>query len=118
MFVSFRSYYTHAFCSTLLPGHTAMLHILWLRLPYLSGACSIAFRCDHPFSGNAACSLWCGYYIVYCAIPDRDPSFVNTMLLLSGTLSLLPERGMSHTRSRHTITLHFHCFLYLCILLR
>ena len=26
----------------------------------------------------------------------------------------LPERGMAHTRSRHTITLHFHCFLYLC----
>ena len=38
----------------LLPAHNAMLHIQWLRLTYLSGACSIAFRCVHPFAGKAA----------------------------------------------------------------
>ena len=87
-------------------------------LTYLSGACFIAFRCVHPFTGKKVCSLWCGYCIVYCAIPDRDPSFVNTMLLISGTLSLLPERGMAHPRSRHTITEQFRCYPDLCLLHR
>ena len=62
------------------------------------------------FTGKAACSLWCGYRIVYCAIPAIYTSFVNTTLLISVIMALLPERGMAHTRSRHTITLHFHCF--------
>ena len=45
------------FSSALLPAHNAMLHILRLRLTYLSGACSIAFRCVHPFAGKAAYCL-------------------------------------------------------------
>jgi hypothetical protein len=68
---------------------------------YLSGACSISFRCVHPFTGKAACSLWCGYCIVYCAIPDRDPSFVNTTLLISGTLSLF-QSGVWHIHDHGT----------------
>ena len=57
MFVSFRSYYTDAFCSDLLPAHNALLHILRLHLTYLSGACYISFRCVHPFTGKAAYCL-------------------------------------------------------------
>ena len=45
------------FSSALLPAHNALLHILRLRLPYLSGACSIAFCYVHPFAGKAAYCL-------------------------------------------------------------
>ena len=45
------------FISALLPAHNANLHILQLRQSYLSGACSIAFRCVHPFAGEAAYCL-------------------------------------------------------------
>lgn len=40
------------FFSALLPAHNALLHLLRLRQTYLSGACSIAFRCVHPFTGK------------------------------------------------------------------
>ncbi len=45
------------FSSALLPAHNALLHILWLRQTYLSGACSITFRFVHPFAGKAAYCL-------------------------------------------------------------
>jgi len=45
------------FCSAHLPAHNALLHILRLRLIYLSGTCFIAFRCVHPFAGKAAYCL-------------------------------------------------------------
>jgi len=45
------------FSSALSPPHNALLHILWLRLTYLSGACSITFRFVHPFAGKAAYCL-------------------------------------------------------------
>ena len=45
------------FSSAILPAHNAMLHILRLRLTYLSGACSITFRFVHPFAGKAAYCL-------------------------------------------------------------
>jgi hypothetical protein len=67
----------------------------------LSGACSIALRCVHPFTGYAACSLWCGYRIVYCAIPDRDPSLINVSLFVSGTLSLF-QSGVWHIHDHGT----------------
>ncbi|MBK7808493.1 MAG: hypothetical protein IPJ51_19715 [Saprospiraceae bacterium] len=102
------------FSSALLPAHNALLHILRLRLTYLSGACFIAFRCVHPFSGNAACSLWCGYCIVYCAIPDRDPSFVNTMLLFSGTLSLF-QSGVWHIHDHGTPLRCTFTATYICV---
>ena len=103
----------------LFPTHNALLPQLCAKGTSLVVALLVhCISQPRAFSGKAACSLWCGYRIVYCAIPARDPSLINVTLFVLGTLSLLPERGMAHTRSRHTITLHFHCFLYLCILLR
>jgi hypothetical protein len=78
-----------------------MLHILRLRLTYLSGACFIAFRCVHPYTGKKACSLWCGYRIVYCAIPFRDPSLIHVSLFVIGTLSLF-QSGVCHIHDHGT----------------
>ena len=91
------------FSSALFPAHNALLHILRLRLTYLSGACSIAFRCVHPFTGKAVWSLWCGYCIVYCALPTIDPAYRIHCVPHCRNSVTLPEWGMSHTRSQHTI---------------
>lgn len=53
------------------------------------------------FTGKAACSLWCGYRIVYCAIPARDPSLIYVSLFVSGTLSLF-QSGVWHIHDHGT----------------
>ncbi len=53
------------------------------------------------FSGKAACSLWCGYRIVYCAIPSRDPSLIYVSLFVSGPLSLF-QSGVWHIHDHGT----------------
>ncbi len=97
-----------------------MLHCIYCVLrTYLVDALLAHFISQpRAVTGKAVWSLWCGYFIVYSAIPIRDPAFVYTALLTAGTL-LLFQSGVCHIHDHSTpCTLHFHCYLYLCILLR
>jgi hypothetical protein len=99
--VSFRSYDTHA----LIPrsfshAQCSASHIA--ASPYLVVA--LLVHCNsqpRAFAGKAACSLWCGYRIVYCAIPARDPSLIDVSLFVSGTLSLF-QSGVWHIHDHGT----------------
>jgi hypothetical protein len=102
------SLFSHAQCSA---SHIAASPYLVVALlvHYISQPIALA--------GKAACSLWCGYRIVYCAIPARDPSLINVSLFV---LVLCHSSRAGY--GTYTITAHhlaaLSLLLYLCILLR
>ncbi|MBK8516132.1 MAG: hypothetical protein IPL55_07535 [Saprospiraceae bacterium] len=71
-----------------LPPHNAPLPISWLRHTYLSGACSIAFRCVHLFTGKAA----------YCL--SHRPDITSTTLA-----HIVPVHRVCYTLYPETISL-------------
>ena len=73
------------FSSALLPAHNAILPILRLRLTYLSGACSIAFRFVHPFAGKAA-------YCLSHRHPGSATAFAHIVQLYRVCLTFIPPK--------------------------
>ena len=116
--VSFHSYDTHALQLCFFATHNALLYQLCAKGTYLVVALLVhCISQPRAFTGKAACSLWCGYRIVYCAIPARDPSLINVSLFV---LVLCHSSRAGY--GTYTITAHHYAalslLLYLCILLR
>ena len=84
-----------------MPTHNALLSHIAASPSLVVAPLVHCISQPRAFTGKAACSLWCGYRIVYCAIPARDPSIVNVSLLVSGTLSLF-QSGVCHIHDHST----------------
>lgn len=95
--------------SAVLPPHNPQLHKLCAK-----GTSSVVALLVHyisqprAFTGKAAYCLWCGYRIVYCAIPDRDPSFVHYVAHFRYTVT---SSGAGYVT--YTITAHHYAALSL-----
>ena len=76
------------------------------------GRLLLSVRCVRPFTGYAACSLWCGYRIVYCAIPDRDPSLINVSLFVLVLCHSSRAGYVTYTITAHHNAAHPLLFVY------